>query len=337
MTTKKKTSSTKRAAKRVAAKVSQKTGADPKVVHQAITKEIAKRNLDKSLGYVSFQGILPLDLPDGTRIAVLPDIHVPAHDKLVMWAVKRFLKDYQPHILIFIGDVADVFALSRWGRPPRVAADMQYELDETRRLVDSLMKVSGCVHCFYIMGNHEDRIMRYLKDPAPGVANVLDFNTREPIMSFHGLMGYQEGDPVTFLYDLDERSGYGGAIVVNGDMEFHHGYIVRPKPGASPRADADKTGRSVSHGHTHRTGMAVRDLGGRETLRAFEFGHLVDPTHPYLGYANILNNWHQAIGAGEIVGGKVHLQTLPVKQVMYKGKPKATLVFNGKPYRASDR
>ena len=336
MATKNTSSSKRKAVRKVAKKVSQKTGHDPKVIREAINAQILTANKDKSFGYISFPGILPLDLPDGTRIVVLPDIHVPAHNKLVMWAVKRFLKDYQPHILILIGDVADVFALSRWGKPPRVSADMQNELDETRRLVDSLIKVSGCLHCFYIMGNHEDRILRYLKDPASGVANILDFRTREPIMSFHGLMGYKKGDPVTFIYDLDERSGYGGALLINGDMEFHHGFIVRPKPGASPRADADRTGRSVSHGHTHRAGMTTRDMGS-ETLRAYEFGHLVDPTHPYLGYANILNNWHMAIGAGEILAGKVHLQTLPIKEVEHNGKPKFTMVFNGKPYRASDR
>lgn len=333
---KKKTSSTKSATKEVARKVARKTGKDAKVVEAAIKKQIIASNQDKSLGYLSYAGILPVDLPDGTRIAVLPDIHVPAHNKLVMWAVKAFLKDFNPHILIFIGDVADVFALSRWGKPPRVSANFQDELLETRRLVDELMSASKCLHAFYIMGNHEDRIMRYLKDPATGVANVLDFHTREPILSFHGLLGYKAGDNLTFIYDLDERSGYGGGIVVNEDMDFHHGYIVRPKPGASPQADADKTGRSVAHGHTHRFGMTARDMS-REVLRAYEFGHLVDPTHPYLGYANLLNNWQLGIGCGEIVDGKVHLQPLPIKQVPYKGKPKYTLVYKGKPYRASDR
>lgn len=86
MTTKKKPSSKRSVTRRVAKKVSQKTGVDPKVVREAINKEILARNAGKSLGYLSFAGILPVDLPDGTRIAVLPDIHVPAHDKLLLWA-----------------------------------------------------------------------------------------------------------------------------------------------------------------------------------------------------------------------------------------------------------
>jgi len=320
-----------------AAKVLAKaTGAEPADIRQLLLNQIQALNANRGLGYLSYAGILPLNLPDGTRIAVLPDIHVPAHDKLAMWAVKAFLKDYQPHILIFIGDVADVFALSHWARPPRVVANQQAELDETRRLVDSLIEISGCLHVFYIMGNHEDRIFRYLTDPASAVANILDFSTREPIMSFHGLMGYKPGDPVTFIYDLAERGGFGGAILINDDLELHHGRIVRPTPGASPRADADETGRSTATGHTHRVGMSVRQAT-RGEIRAIELGHLVDPTHPYLAYANLTNNWHPAIGAGKVVGGKVHLQPIPIKQVQLNGRAKMALTYAGRIYRTPDR
>ncbi len=319
-----------------AVQLAKATGAEPAEIRQRLYAELRARNANRGLGYLSYAGILPLDLPEGTRIVVLPDIHVPAHDKLAMWAIKAFLKDYQPHILIFIGDVADVFALSRWARPPRVVANQQAELDETRRLVDSLIKVSNCLHVFYIMGNHEDRMLRYLTDPAAGLANIVDFSTREPILNFHGLMGYKPGDPVTFIYDMAERGGFGGAILINGDLELHHGHIVRPHPGVSPRADADESGRSTATGHTHRVGMTVRQTTNGE-LRAVELGHLVDVRHPFVAYANLSNNWHPAIGAGKVVGGKVHLQPLPIKQVLVNGRPKMALTFAGKVYRTPDR
>lgn len=319
-----------------ASRIAKQTGVESAVVRAAILNAIQTANHNKGLGYLTYAGILPITLPEGTRVAVLPDIHVPAHDRLVMWAVKAWLKDFQPHILVFIGDVADVFALSRWGRPPRVAANQQDELDETRRLVDELMTISGCYHAFYIMGNHEDRILRYLTDPAPGVANLLDFKSRELALSFHGLMGYGANDPVTFIYDLHGKSGYGGGVLFNGDTLMHHGYLVRPKPGASPLADADTQGRTVVHGHTHRVGLRVRQTTNGE-IRAIELGHLVDPTHPYMGYSNLLNNWHPAVGAGLIHGGRLHLQPLPFKQVSISGRPKFELAFAGKVYRASDR
>lgn len=319
-----------------ARKIAKCTSNDVDTVRQAIVDAIRLGNLDGSYKFLTFAGILPVNLPDGTRIVVLPDIHVPAHNKKLMWAVLEFLKDYQPHIVILIGDVADVFALSRWPVPPRVVKNMQKELDEARRLIDRIIEVSRCVHLFFIMGNHEDRTHRYLTDPAAGLANVLDFNTREPILSFHGLMGYKPGDPVTFIYDLQEKGGFGGGILVNDDLEFHHGFIVRPNPGASPRADADRTGRSTAHGHTHRAAMGARETTSG-MLRYFEFGHLVDPEHPYMGYANLLNNWHPAIGPGVIVGGKVHLKVLPIKQVTKNGKACFKFIFGKKVYTQSDR
>lgn len=320
-----------------AQKIAEATNLQEEAVRKAIADAMRIGPLDRSFGFLTFNGLLPVNLPDGTRVAVLPDLHVPAHNKKVIWAVKAFLKDFQPHIIVLIGDVADVFALSRWPSPPRVVKNMQKELDEARRLVDEFIRISGCLHVFWIMGNHEDRAFRYLTDPAAGVANILDFKTHEPILSFHGLMGYGPKDPVTFVYDLHEKGGYGGGIVVNDDMEFHHGYIVRPQPGASPRADVDRTGRSTAHGHTHRAGFSARETTLKGVLRAYELGHLVDPEHDYLGYANLLNNWHMAVGAGFINGGKVHLKVLPVKQVKIDGQRRFALTFAGKVYVQSDR
>jgi hypothetical protein len=320
-----------------AAQVASARNVDENVVREAIMNAMRLGNLGhKGFGFLSFAGLLPVNLPDGTRIVVLPDIHVPAHHKKILWAVLEFLKDYRPHIVILIGDVADVFALSRWPSPPRVAKNQQDELNQTRRLVDKIVEVSGCIHLFYIMGNHEDRAFRYLTDPAAGLANILDFQTLEPILSFHGMMGYKPGDPVTFLYDLAEKGGYGGGIVINGDMEFHHGFIVRPNPGASPRADSDRTGRSTGHGHTHRAGMNAR-VTTNEVIRSYEFGHLADPKHPYLAYANLLNNWHPSIGAGVVLGGKVHVDVLPIIPVTTDGQPKFVLTFADKVYTQSDR
>lgn len=292
---------------------------------------------ENSFSYLSFSGVMPVTLPDGTRVLYIPDLHAPAHDRLTLWAVKQFMLDFQPHIIKYIGDIADLFWLSRWPKPPRVVAHVQYELDETRRMVDWLAEDQVClVRIIVIAGNHDDRFRRYLTDPASGISNLLDFRTREPLLSFHGLLGYKPGDNITFIYDLHERGGYGGGVLVNNDMQFRHGYIVRPKPGASPLADAERIGRSLVQGHTHRAGIRVRQVGDKSIV-AIELGHLVDVNHPYMGYSNLLNNWHPAIGVGTVAGSKVHLQVLPIKQVEVDGVSKNTLVYRDKVYRAADR
>jgi hypothetical protein len=82
-------------------------------------------------------------------------------------------------------------------------------------------------------------------------------------------------------------------------------------------------------------------MGARETtkgaVRWFELGHLADPTHAYLGYANLLNNWHFAVGGGLVVGGKLHLQVVPIKQVDINGQPRYVFTYAGEVYTQSDR
>ena len=76
-------------------------------------------------------GEIRLTLPNGMRVAVLPDIHVPAHHKRVLWAVFECLKDWKPDIVIIIGDLCDLFALSHWLRPPHADSDLIGELRKT--------------------------------------------------------------------------------------------------------------------------------------------------------------------------------------------------------------
>jgi hypothetical protein len=325
-----------RSAKGAYKKIAQKTGSTVAVVKKAIEDALKHGNLNGEFKFLTFAGLLPVFLPDGTKIAVFPDIHVPAHHKGIMWAVKRALKDFQPDILVFIGDLADLFAASAWPADPSVARNFQQELDESRELADELMEVSGAYWAFWIMGNHEDRMWRLLTNVVPQLANIINPTTREKAMAIHDLLGYGPNDPVTFLYDLSERGGFGGGIVVNNDVEYHHGYIVRPKPAASPRADSDRTGRSTTHGHTHRMGMTVRETTHGEVV-AVELGHLVDPRHPYLAYANLLNNWHPGIAFDTIVDGKVRSEPLPIDQVEIDGQLRFVLSWNEKDYLSSDR
>ncbi|HEY9777499.1 MAG TPA: metallophosphoesterase [Planktothrix sp.] len=327
---------TSRSATRTFKKIAKATGNKVSVVRRAIEDALKHGNLNGEFKFLTFAGLLPVHLPDGTKIAVLPDIHVPAHHKQIMWAVLRALKDFQPDIVILIGDVADCFAISAWPADPGVTRNVQAELEQSRELADEIMEVSGAYWLFWIMGNHEDRMWRFLTNVAPQLANIVNPTTREKAMAIHDLLGYGPDDHVTFLYDLSERGGFGGGIVVNGDTEYHHGFIVRPKPGASPRADSDRTGRSTTHGHTHRAGMTVRETTTGEVV-AVESGHLVDPRHPYLAYANLLNNWHPAVTFDTIVGGKVHSEVLPIDQVEIDGQLRYVLSFKEKDYVSSDR
>lgn len=313
-------------------------------VRDAIVRAITVAGLSPSHSFLTFAGILPLNLPDGTRIVVLPDIHAPAHNKRLMWAIKKFLAKYRPHILISIGDLADIFALSRHPKQLRVVTSAQKEFEETRRLWDELVECSGCYWSFVVLGNHEDRVYRFLQDMAPQLGGIVDPTSREPF-SFHAQLGYTAKDNITFLYGTEERGGYEGGLLINNDIGMHHGIIVRPKAGASAIADMDRWMWNIVHGHTHRMGYAARELSMPSDeyvtgmLRGFELGMLVDPDHSYLAYAKqMFPNWHPGFGVFNVHNGVVHSQPVPIKPVeVSPGREKLGFVYDRELFVESDR
>lgn len=336
MTTKKKVTVSRtadlpvdRRLRRIVSKLASRRGLDVDSIREQLVEKIKLLNKDKGFGYLTFAGVLDLTFPDGTRVAIIPDWHIPAHDRPVSWQVQEWLAKFRPHIVIVIGDAADMFGLSRWPKAPRVVANTQGELDETRRIIDRVIEISGCIHLFYIMGNHEDRNRRTQIDPNASVSSLIDPNTHEPILNFHQLMGYTRNDPITFVYGLSEDGGGGGGVLVNKDFKFIHGKIVRGKPGQSPYAEADSQLQSVGHGHTHRLAKRARRITKSHTLRSFEFGHLADETHAYMGYTTY-PNWTHGVGAGLVHGGKLHIQLLPILKVLDEnGQQRSAMLFGG--------
>src|ERR1700733_10655166 len=190
---------------------------------EGLFNQIRIGGTDSQFSRLTYNGMLPVSLPNGIKLAILPDLHAPAHHKGIMWAVKEWLFDYKPDILILIGDVADIFALSAWPKSPRIPESLGMEITSARELIDELIRVSGCRHCFFIMGNHEDRRRRWLMNFGQKVANITNPNSQEPVFSFHEMLGYGPGDKVTFIYDRKQAGGFGGGLWINNQVQFIHG------------------------------------------------------------------------------------------------------------------
>jgi hypothetical protein len=317
-----------------------------------IEDRIAVKGLSPDHSFLTFPGILPLTLPDNTLGVVLPDIHAPAHHVQLMWAVERFLANTfrahtGPKLLILVGDLADIFALSRHPKGLRTVSNAQWEFDSTRRLLDRLIEACGPgVIVIVIPGNHEDRIYRYLQDLAPQLGSLVNPHSREPL-SFHAQLGYKADDNVVFIYGTEERGGFEGGILMNNDLGVHHGIIIRPRPGFSPLGDMDRWMHSIVHGHTHRLGMVARNISPDQdlddyvsgVLRGFELGCLANMDHSFMAYSRQMwPNWHYGLGVINVHNGVVHLQPVPIAPVKdERGREKLTFVYAGNVYTESDR
>lgn len=302
-------------------------------IRDGIKRAMSVSKLRPQDSFLSYAGILPLDLPEGTRGLILPDAHIPAHHRRLFWAVMQFATDFKPHVNISIGDWSDIFGLTRHPKPLRTINSPQKELDESKRIWDELMYDTNALWGYIVLGNHEDRIYRFLQEFCPQIGGMVMPHNREPL-NFHSLMGFTPEDNTTFLYGVDERGGFEGGLVLNSDLNLHHGTFVRPNPGASAQADMFRWQWSVGHGHTHRMGMSA--VG---KLRSYEFGHLVDRDHAYMSYAKKeFPNWAPGFATFVVHNGKVHVQPVPVMPLADEnGHLRLSFVYDGKLYQESDR
>lgn len=282
-------------------------------------------------------GEIRLTLPNGMRVAVLPDIHVPAHHKRVLWAVFEWLKDWKPDIVIIIGDLCDLFALSHWSRPPHADSDLIGELRKTEELIWTIIELSGCLHVFIIMGNHEDRFARWLSDNnVTALSALTDRQTLAPLLTFHNVLGFTSKDPVTFIYDRGGQGGKGGGILLNHSLVLRHGRAYNRIPSAAARKETELANISTITGDSHTLGMSVRETLSSAVV-AVKLGYLCDLEHAYFDYTSDRSRTHLGFGAITIEGGHAYIQPKPIRAYEINGRRKYAFKFGDNLYVEQSR
>ncbi len=282
-------------------------------------------------GMFVIYGEIRLNLPDGTRVGILPDLHVMAHNKRILWSIFECWREWRPHIVILLGDICDLFKLSRWMKPPHADSDLRAELEKTRELVWTIIELSGCLHVFIIMGNHEDRLPRWISEFAVPIASLTDRQNMGPMLTFHNLLGFTAKDPVSFIYDRGGAGGKGGGIILNGTQEFRHGHSYNRVPSSAARKETDLTNRSTITADSHSLGMSVRETHTGAVVAA-KLGCLINPQHTYFDYSSDRSRTHFGLGFMEIAGGAAYLEPKPIRQYLIDGKRRHAFTFAGKLY-----
>lgn len=151
-----------------------------------------------------------------------------------------------------------------------------------------------------IEGNHDLRPRAYLAKYAPALAESRDFDLDQ-------LLDFQAYD-VTLIkgfYDITQDW-----TITHGHLGFSISHIA----GRTAQNAANKIGKSVAMGHTHRLAISRESFGYQgkiSTLTGFEVGHLCD-----LKKAHYLKNgganWQQGFGVLDIDGSYVHPQGIPI-------------------------
>lgn len=135
------------------------------------------------------------------KILVIPDVHVPFHDKKAWDLVCKVHNVAKPDKTVIIGDFADFLAVSFFPKPPGRLNNLEHEVDATNEALNRLGKDT-----VFLQGNHEYRLEKYLKQKAPELFGLVEckklFKIQERGWKWVPYMDHHVIGKVLFAHDL---------------------------------------------------------------------------------------------------------------------------------------
>lgn len=194
------------------------------------------------------------------RIVFVPDIQYPLHNKRQVNSLAGYIRETQPDDVIQVGDLPDFTSLGRWVRGRRGEYDPQIRghVDGVKKLIEKL----GIKH--WKRGNHDERLDKYVEENAPALKGFPGLSIEEAFDLENLGCEYHRS-----LYEFTP-----GWVVAHGDEGPTSKY-----PGGTALALAERVGKSVVCGHTHKAGIlpSTESFNGvpTRTLLGMEVGNMM--------------------------------------------------------------
>lgn len=218
-------------------------------------------------------------LENGT-VVIASDIHIPFQDDGAVRSFIKYCKEKQPEVVVLNGDVLDMFMLSRFtkgeGRNPLE------EMTMCQGFLDSLRKAVPNADIYYVIGNHENRLEKYVLTKAPELASLIE-------------------DVFTIIKTSDYRVRGCASVTFNDNFVCKHGTYIGNKSGLSAIKEMENSYMSGATGHVHR-GIVYRARKAGRKFVWIETGCLCSLNPEY----SILPNWCQGFATVEFKNGKVY-------------------------------
>lgn len=170
------------------------------------------------------------------KVFVINDVHVPFQNNTMIEGVVNLLEDEQPDEIILNGDMVDFYDLSSFDKDPSRIDNLQNELDILSAMLHIFRSACPDAKITYVVGNHEDRLRKYLWKKAPALNSLRSLKLEEILKTD------ELGISLVKKY------------VLNG-FTFVHGEIVRQHSSYSAKAEYDKRNCSGMSAHVHRLGV----------------------------------------------------------------------------------
>jgi UDP-2,3-diacylglucosamine pyrophosphatase LpxH len=202
------------------------------------------------------------------KTAVFSDIHLGIHDKAALIAAIQYAKQDRVENIILNGDILDAAQISGYPKHPD-APKFLNELEFTKQFLEGLRSEFKDQNIYFKIGNHEDRLERYLMQNADALAGLIDFRK------------------LLKLDDLGIRFVESTQFMKVENTYIVHGHEMKVSGGVNPaRALILKAAANVVMGHVHRTSFAsIKSLDGK-FYKAYTMGCLCKLRQAYMPHSN---------------------------------------------------
>lgn len=236
------------------------------------------------------------------------DFHKQFDDKSAVNVAEKLAKHIQPTYIHYLGDIIDFYAISKFDKKPWLIANMQSELDIVAYMFQYHASIFNKSKSIYHLGNHEDRLRRYLWSIAKELSQLRCLEL--PALLGLDKLGIE-------MVDYEE-----GTLINNLFMAVH-GNIVRKNSSYTARGMMEKHGGSGIAGHSHRLGSHFKRNRFGE-YGWWENGCLCDLNPDYVQQPD----WQQGVSVVEFLNGRFFVEQIPI----IKGK----CVYGGKLFEADN-
>lgn len=226
------------------------------------------------------------------KILIVPDSHHPFHDKKAWALMLKAGRALKPDHVIHLGDLVDFYALSFHDKDPKRALGLDEELEAGKQALREL-KALGAKNNVLLGSNHHDRLVRYMRQKAPELHNLL--NERELL----------DLDKIGFKH-VPYRTSY-----QLGHMRYTHDIGIAGV--AAARKSVEAAGKNMVIGHTHRMEYAVVGTTTGKRRVGMSVGWLGDKDEiDYMHKDKVAKDWTLGFGIGYYDTGTQFTHLVPV-------------------------
>lgn len=232
------------------------------------------------------------------NVAVWGDLHIPYHESDAVKAAIKLAKDDKVDAIFLNGDVMDFFGLSFHEKNPKNRPRISEELESARQFLKGLRKHFPNIPIYWIDGNHEYRLERYLAVKAPELLDTSEFQ----IASLLRMAEYG----ITYL-GFRTKCYFGKLLVEHGDR-------LKGTGGVNPARTARlKYKRSVLVNHFHKLSVDSGKQYDGDVMTCWSNGCLCELEPEYMevnehvhGVCHVqMNGDNYRVRQYQIINGKV--------------------------------